>query len=45
MVAVLVVDDERKLLALVEGYRHTECFAVATAMRGPSAVDRPSNLA
>jgi len=39
MVTVLVVDDERNLLDLVEGYLKAEGFTVATAMDGPSAVD------
>ena len=39
MVAVLVVDDERNLLDLVEGYLKAEGFTVATAMDGPSAVE------
>jgi two-component system alkaline phosphatase synthesis response regulator PhoP len=39
VVTVLVVDDERNLLDLVEGYLKTEGFTVATAMDGPSAVE------
>jgi two-component system alkaline phosphatase synthesis response regulator PhoP len=39
VVTVLVVDDERNLLDLVEGYLKTEGFAVVTALDGPSAVE------
>ena len=44
MVTVLVVDDERNLLDLVEGYLKTEGFTVVTAMDGPSAVESARQL-
>jgi len=39
VVTLLIVDDERNLLDLVESYLKTEGFTVATAMDGPSAVE------
>jgi two-component system alkaline phosphatase synthesis response regulator PhoP len=39
VVTVLVVDDERNLLDLVESYLKTEGFTVVTAIDGPSAVE------
>jgi two-component system alkaline phosphatase synthesis response regulator PhoP len=41
---MLVVDDERKLLDLVEGYLKSEGFTVVTAMDGPSAVESARQL-
>ena len=41
MVTVLVVDDERNLLDLVEAYLNTEGFTVVIAMDGPPLSGRP----
>ena len=39
MVTVLVVDDERNLVDLIQSYLRAEGFRVATALDGPSAVE------
>ncbi|MHB0869070.1 MAG: response regulator [Chloroflexota bacterium] len=39
MTTVLVVDDEEKLVELVEGYLRREGFDVLTALDGPAALD------